>query len=130
MLRRPKTVDPKVLIVDPSTDNQEVLCAALASRGMEALAALDLTEGLRQLSEADPDLIVLDVESIPEGSLQSSEFETATQRFGHRLIALGAIRRQSDRFGGGSFVAKPYHYAPLIRTIEGLLARSKSTASQ
>jgi len=120
--RRAKRV--KVLIVDQSEDNQEVLAAALAARGVEALAAADAAEGLRLVSESAPDLIVLDVESLPDQAAGGDDaFETAARGFGQRLILLSGVRRETDRFGGGSVVAKPYHYGPLIRTIEGLLKK-------
>jgi CheY-like chemotaxis protein len=111
----------RVLILDQSADTQAVLSAALAQRGVEALLATDAAEGLQHMSQSAPDCIVLDVDSIPEHARQASDFALATREFGQRMIVLGTLRKQRDRFAEGSFVSKPYHYAPLIRTIEALL---------
>lgn len=122
MITSVRESDPlRVLIVDRSIENQEVLSAALSSRGVQALLATDAAQGLEHVSRSAPDCMVLDVESIPEHAEGSAALASAARDFGERLIVLGAVRRQGDRFGGGSFVAKPYHYGPLIRTIEALL---------
>ena len=116
----------RVLIVDPSADTQEVLSAALTQRGMQALLACDAAAGLQHACHSEPDLIVLNVDCIPEHDAEATEFATATKHLGGRLIVLGAMRKQRERFEAGSFVSKPYHYAPLIRTIEALLEQHSS----
>ena len=78
-----------------------------------------------------PALIVLDVDSA--GPNAETTCDTLAERIGDELHPSGgngAAHRQRDRSAHGQFVAKPYHYAPLILKIEemlhgtGLLSRS------
>jgi hypothetical protein len=45
------------------------------------------------------------------------------------LLLLGSIKRTARGLPHGEFVAKPYHYAPLIRKIEKLLNEAAPLAS-
>ena len=119
----PDATPLKVLIVDRSADTQAVLSAALDQRGVSTLPASDAAEGLRHVNQGPPDCIVVDLESLSDNDDQALDFASAASRFSERLIVLGSLRRRSDPFAGGSFLPKPYHYGPLIRTIESLLQR-------
>jgi hypothetical protein len=43
------------------------------------------------------------------------------------LVVLGRARRYEDRLPRDRILSKPYHYAPLIRTIERLLGAAKAS---
>ena len=119
----------RVLIVDQSLDVREVLRIALQRRGVETVEADSATDGLALADTCDPDLIVLDVEALEEESM------TSCHNFdGHRgntpLLILGTVQR--DRLPltnspGTEFISKPYHFAPLVRKIEGLLQESQES---
>ncbi len=47
-----------------------------------------------------------------------------------RLVLLGNLRGWRERVPSGEFVAKPYHYGPLIRKIEELLASDRQIDSE
>jgi len=47
-----------------------------------------------------------------------------------RLVLLGNLRGWRERVPSGEFVAKPYHYGPLIRKIEELLANDRQIDSE
>lgn len=110
-----------VLIVDRS-ETGEVLKTALERRGVQIFSAEQVGQGLELAREHQPDLIVLDLES------GGAEPEEVCARFNEPdsadrpLVLLGTISRQRQQAVRGEFVAKPYHYAPLIRRIEELLA--------
>ena len=117
-------IQPSVLIVDKSADNREVLRTVLARRGLQILEANAADEGLELARAYRPDVIVLDLES------ETSDAESIRQQFsaeatGHatRLIVLGKVRR-GPVFTGGHVISKPYHFAPLIHTIEQLAAKA------
>jgi len=144
---------PSVLIVDRSAETREVLQTALERRGVKTLAAGGSTSGLKLAREHQPDLIVLDLEienpaadqfSAPSfgtnppvdadaspaingiintPSLQNTSYQP-------RLVLLGNLRRWRERLPNGEFVAKPYHYGPLIRKIEELLAGNGQNAAK
>lgn len=114
---------PRVLIVDDSDENRQVLRAALERRGMQILEAQRATEGLQLAQAEHPDLILLDVDGIERTSEAAPEdLVAAADRCAASLIVLGTMRRPAAE--PGEFVRKPYHYAPLIRKIESLLAKA------
>jgi CheY-like chemotaxis protein len=114
-----------VLIVDRSEETRQVLRTALERRGTQVLEAEAAGSGLELARRHHPDLIILDLEvdtttdaNLPEQFAHHSQTQAAS------LIVLGTARRSAC----GEFVAKPYHYGPLIRKIEELLA-SRSVAA-
>jgi CheY-like chemotaxis protein len=115
---------PSVLIVDASADNREVLRTVLARRGLHILEADAADDGLRMARDHHPDVIVLDLEA------ERQDAETIRQQFtaeatsqSSRLIVLGKLRR-GPTFTGGHVISKPYHFAPLVHTIEQLAAKA------
>jgi hypothetical protein len=69
-----------------------------------------------------PELIVLDLE-IDDGSPDdiAGQFARQSQPGRTSLVLLGSVRRP-QAIPQGEYVAKPYHYAPLIRKIEEILS--------
>jgi CheY-like chemotaxis protein len=113
-----------VLIVDPSEETREVLRTALEGRGVRILAASEPAAGRQLAREHRPDLIVLDLECDPGGETTAVDGPRPAQ-----LVLLGSGRRPTGHLGAGEFVAKPYHYAPLIRKIESLLEAFQRSAA-
>jgi len=111
-----------VLIVDRSEENREVLRTALERRGRRILAAGRARRGLELARRHRPDVIVLDLE-LEAASREEvyAPFARQSREHGTALVMLGRLRRDEGDPGGGEFVAKPYHYGPLIRRIEELL---------
>ncbi|HEV3341459.1 MAG TPA: response regulator [Pirellulales bacterium] len=109
-----------VLVVDPLDETHEVLRAALGEQGVDVLASHDSARGLALAKQHRPHLIVLDLEadsssSALAGRLASEASETP-------LVVLGTAKRATFGSDACQFLRKPYHYAPLIRKIEELLA--------
>lgn len=114
---------PRVLIIDESAESREVLAALLARRGATIIEA-QRPDQAAQLADLQPvDLIVLDADSdrSPSGTA-SAELQAAAGRKGTPIIILGTVRTPPNRPSPGQFVSKPYHYGPLIRRIDELLA--------
>jgi CheY-like chemotaxis protein len=110
-----------VLIVDQSDDSREVLRTVLEQRGMRILEASRADDGLELARRHRPDLIVLDMElDASNPATVSGEFASHSGLGQTPLVVLGSARRAGNPTAG-EFVAKPYHYAPLIRRIERLL---------
>ncbi len=111
-----------VLIVDSSDESREVLQTALERRGMRTFSAGRVQQGVELARRHHPDLIVLDLELDDSGGEELSLPLAAQSRAqGVRLVLLGTVHRRQT-LPAGEFVAKPYHYRPLIRRIEELLA--------
>jgi CheY-like chemotaxis protein len=119
----PLKSQPSVLIVDSSEETREVLRTALERRGVRILAARCTRQGLELARTHHPDLIVLDLEvegAAAEPRDMSAPFAAQSRADRAPLIVLGSVRRPGPP-ADAEFVAKPYHYGPLIRRIEELL---------
>jgi CheY-like chemotaxis protein len=112
-----------VLIVDPLEETHEVLRSALEPRGVQVLATGEPAQGLAMARKHVPHLIVLDVERLAAASTDIADnFAAQSRARATPLLFLGGRGRRSDLLPPGEFVQKPYHYGPLIRKIEELLA--------
>lgn len=118
-----------VLIVDGSSDSREVLRAVLELRGWKIIEADDTAEGLEMADELHPDVILLDTDTqtADDAAVQAS-YDDASRRNNASLVVIGQAR-----FNGVDsrhrIVPKPYHYGPLIRTIDELSASVLAKAS-
>jgi len=111
-----------VLIVDTSIEAREVLRTALERRGWQIFEASQPAQGLRLARQHHPDVIVVDVETSPDPDDVSHDFAAASPERPANLLLLGSAKRRPAQTTDGEFIAKPYHYGPLIRRIENLLA--------
>jgi DNA-binding response OmpR family regulator len=112
----------RVLIVDRSGESREVLRSLLVRRGAEVLEAREARQGVDMTERHRPDMVVLDADS-PCWATSDSEAQlaAAAARNDIPIVVLGAIKRGASPLAAAEFVAKPYHYAALIRRIEELL---------
>lgn len=113
-----------VLIVDPSADCREVLSTLLQRRGVRTWETAKVREGLDLMRLHHPDVVVLDVDGeIADDDKLRGEYDQQSQRERTSMIFLGVTRRSTRRSPSDHGVAKPYHFAHLLRTIEQLLGR-------
>ena len=115
-----------VLIVDESDDSREVLRTILSQRGIQIFEAREQQAGLQIAKAQHPDVLVLDVDT-PTGDLVHYD-EIAEQAEIDRtsVVLLGKIPQWNGR-SPREIVRKPYHYGPLIRKIETLLAEPSAS---
>ena len=120
----------RVLIVDASDETREVLRILLQRRGLETMESRAARAGLHLATSCQPDLVVLDLESVPPEETGLFE-QFARQSHGTQtsLVVLGQLPRNPQP-DGPCCVAKPYHYGPLIRKIESLLRLSTADARE
>ena len=113
-----------VLIVDASDETRCVFQTALEHRGVRTMAASQAKQGLAMAQQHHPDLIVLDLEIDPCSPEDVAVPFAEQSRTDHTsLVLLGSVRRRKP-IPQGEYVAKPYHFAPLIRRIEEILSAS------
>lgn len=124
-----------VLIVDRSEETRDVLRTILETRGVSILEARQGAEGLEMLREQHPRVVVLDLEGdASDPSTLQDAFENESRRNETSLVLLGriegAIRSDDvDKMPNTRhIIEKPYHYGPLIRTIEQLLQQHDAVA--
>ncbi|MCC7473949.1 MAG: hypothetical protein IT425_01015 [Pirellulales bacterium] len=113
---------PSVLIVDPSSESREVLRVLLERRGATTLEAARPEEAIRLVRKCRPDVIVYDAESdqSPNGQ-PTNDLRQIAAGSDTPIVILGKIGPAQGIFSKSQVVAKPYHYGPLIRKINGLL---------
>ena len=112
---------PSVLIVDQSAETREVLRTALEKEGIKIWEATRADRGLELVRQHHPQVIVLDVEIADRASAEVRAGFSSTEAQPIPIVLLGAAGPVTQNFPNGQYVAKPYHYGPLIRKIEGLL---------
>ncbi len=116
---------PSVLIVDESLETREVLRTALQRRGTQILEASRSSQALRLAEKHQPDVIVVDHESLDAESCEKrDDFAVAVHSWRIPLVVLGGVKRDERRLPNEEFVAKHYHNGPLIRRIEELLGKA------
>lgn len=114
---------PCVLIVDSSRESRDVLRLLLERRGTTTIEADRLEEAIRLAGHFHPDLIVLDAESDPSPSGKlTDDLRQVANGSDTPIVILGKVRQLRGPISADQIVAKPYHYGPLIRKINGLLA--------
>jgi DNA-binding response OmpR family regulator len=119
---RVKTV-PRVLIVDASRESREVLRMLLELRGATTIEADDPEQALPLARDLRPDLIVLDADSDPTATgTPTNDLRETADRNHTPIVILGKLRQLHGQLESGQIVTKPYHYGPLIRKIDRLLA--------
>jgi CheY-like chemotaxis protein len=113
----------RILIVDASSESREILCMLLKREGVETFEASGPDRASQLVRDRQPHLIVYDMESDRRPSRQArADLGQMATRSDIPIVVLGTAKRFAGSFPTGQFVSKPYHYAPLIRRIEGLLA--------
>ncbi len=123
----------RVLVVDPLEETRAVLETMLSRRGVRIVTTARRDEGLRLARDFQPDVIVLDcetpiVEPSDDGDSTADagqSFESAAPDHPPSLVLIGSARRATNA-GSARYLQKPYDYAPLIHTIEELLASRRA----
>lgn len=115
-----------VLIVDRSEENREVLRTVLQSHGVHTLVAAKDIDGLCLAKQFHPKVYVLDLDTIdPTNATVCADYDSHTREENASVVLLGHVPSGRSRLPASEVVAKPYHYAPLIRKIEGLLQEAE-----
>lgn len=122
-----------VLIVDSQPETREVLRALVERAGAIAIEAHRPEEALVLAAADRPDLILLDLDSdLSKDHCPGRDLQAQAGRMATPIVVLGTSGSdQTDQAENAEaqFVAKPYHYGPLVRRIEDLLAARSSAQS-
>jgi DNA-binding response OmpR family regulator len=111
------------LIVDESAESREVLRTLLELHGATTFEASRAELAVELTDRVHPHLIVMDAESDRSSTgLAITNLREAASRTDTPIVILGSVRRSHELDSTSQFMAKPYHYGPLIRKIESLLA--------
>jgi CheY-like chemotaxis protein len=130
----------KILVIDDDPDLVEVLRLTLEASGYEVFSAAGGAEGLEQVKQVHPDLIILDVmmDYTTQGfqvslALRSPDPESEYAPYRDiPILMLTAIHETTplrftpdgDYLPVDDFVEKPIEPGELVRKVEGLLERT------
>jgi two-component system alkaline phosphatase synthesis response regulator PhoP len=125
----------KILIIDDDPDITEAMTVVLANRGYEVLSARDGSEGMEQLKQARPDLIILDVmmRTSQEGFELSRELKQNPMYKNIPIIMLTGVKQKTGldfKAEAGDqawlpveeFLDKPVKPDVLLEKVEDLLS--------
>ena len=129
----------KILVIDDDPDLVEVIRLTLEANGYQVFSAAGGAEGLQQVKEINPDLIILDVmmDYTTEGfqvSLALRSPEPESEYVPYRdipILMLTAIHSttplrftpEEDYLPVDDFVEKPLEPGDLVKKIEALLGK-------
>ena len=124
---KPQSVDPnpRVLVVDSDQDSAEVLHAMLRRKGVGTVSTRQARDGVQLAKSCEPEVIVLDVDSLSCQDVDTTDF-VDLHAPPARLVLLGNLRMEQTEVNSAAFFSKPYHYATLLRKIEGLLSEARA----
>lgn len=120
----------KVLLVEDSFDNRDILTRRLQRRGFTVCGATDGPTGVIMAVTEMPDVILMDVALGEMDGWQATRLIKADVRTSNiPIIALTAHALESDRLksvavGCADFDTKPVDLARLLSKIEGCLAET------
>ncbi|MBI2081659.1 MAG: response regulator [candidate division NC10 bacterium] len=118
---------PRVLLVDDTAKDRELVCDYLQAAGFEVEEAADGLQALELISRARPDLLVLDL-VMPRMSGQEllqqlrARAETATLPVIVISGTEGMTEEERLALGVTAFLSKPFSPAVLLHTITGIVA--------
>ncbi|MFT4240647.1 MAG: aminotransferase class I/II-fold pyridoxal phosphate-dependent enzyme [Acidovorax sp.] len=131
---RPQTA--KILLVEDSFANRDMLTRRLQRRGFRVCSAADGATGVAMTVSEQPDLVLMDVALGEMDGWQATQLIKAdTRTQGIPVIALTAHALASDReksieIGCADFDTKPVDLTRLLGKIEGCLAKTAPKPSQ
>jgi len=111
--------EPSVLIVDESREARGVLRTVLESRGINTLEADGEDSAMEAVRRHRPAVTVVDEDVAPQG--RASALGDLGSSHATSLVVLGKARQFGFSVPKDRILSKPYHYGPLVRTIEQLL---------
>jgi CheY-like chemotaxis protein len=125
----------KVLLVEDSFDNRDILTRRLQRRGFIVHGAVDGPAGVAMSVSGMPDVILMDVALGEMDGWQATRLIKADARTSSiPIIALTAHALESDRLksvavGCADFDTKPVDLARLLSKIDACLAKATSRSS-
>ena len=125
----PHAAHKKILIVEDEHDILQLVKLYLEKEGFRTVSAKTGTEGLRQVKQKKPDLVVLDL-MLPEidGLEVCKRLRSAPETAMLPIIMLTAKAEESDtiiglELGADDYVTKPFSPKTLVARIKALFRR-------
>lgn len=119
-----------ILVVEDDVNIQELIVEFLRSEGYDVDSANDGIEGIQKFKQENYDLVILDI-MMPNLDGYST-CKMIRQNANTPIIFLTALNEESDQLRGfemecDDYITKPFSFNLLIKRVEAVLRRSKST---
>ena len=115
-----------ILLVEDNADLNMSNSRVLTRRGYKVHVAITLAEAKLRLLEAEPDIILLDVE-LPDGNGIEFCEEIRGKTEAHILFLTSKIEHENMvfglKYGGDDYITKPFHLDELIARIDAAMRR-------
>ena len=118
----------RILLVEDNEMNRDMLSRRLARKGFEVLAATDGEQAVALALDAQPDVVLLDMNlPLKDGWTAAREIRTDARGKQLRIIALTAHAMSDDRAralaaGCDDYETKPLDFARLLGKIAALVS--------
>jgi DNA-binding response OmpR family regulator len=113
----------QVLIVDESDESRDILRTLLARGGTDTLEATRPDQAAELIDRHRPHLILFDADCDHSSCGGPTESLKAAANRNHTpIVFLGTVGNRQKKATSTQIISKPYHYGPLIRKIDDLLA--------
>jgi CheY-like chemotaxis protein len=126
----------RILVVEDSLDNRDLLLVLLQRVGHEALACADGAEGVALAQQLLPDAIIMDLRMPKMDGWTAVQLLKADARTAHipvLAVTANALREAEQRalaVGCDAFLIKPFRLAALLTVLDSLLARSSEVGGK
>src|SRR4051794_25144453 len=126
---------PKILLVDDSEPNRDMLARRLARKGYEVLQAVDGQQAVDMTRSESPDIVLMDLNlPVLDGWSATRQIKSFAGTRGMPVIALTAHAMSGDRqkalqAGCDDYDTKPVDFPRLLGKIEALFKSSPDTSS-
>jgi two-component system, cell cycle response regulator DivK len=118
----------RILVIEDTEDNRQIVRDLLESAGYELIEALDGLEGVAAAEREHPDLILMDIQLPEVSGLQVTKWIKQDTGLKHiPVVAVTAFAMKGDeekiREGGcEAYLAKPISVMSFLQTVERFLA--------
>ncbi len=117
----------KVLVVEDSLTQREMISTLLKKIGLKVTVACDGVEAMEQIQASCPDLVVLDI-IMPRmnGYEVCRKIKSDSKTKNLAVVMCSAKKEEFDRYwgmkqGADAYIAKPFHPQELLGTVKHLL---------
>ena len=113
----------KVLVVDDSPTDLQMLTTLLKKQGYEVVTAVDGEDAIVKANESHPPVVVLDIILPKKNGFQvCRQLKTQTETSGIKVILVSSKNQESDKFwgmkqGADEYIAKPYRDEELLAAV-------------
>jgi len=113
----------KVLVVDDSPTDLQMLSSLLKKQGYEVTTAVDGEDALDKAAETHPPLVLLDIILPKKNGYQvCRQLKTQPETTGIKVILVSSKNQESDKFwgmkqGADDYIAKPYRDEDLLAAV-------------